>query len=534
MERVFSVDDIADQFWLQPPILLSQPAELDLQGSSSSSSIMNRSSSEWAFQRFLQEASVVDHNSSASAAAAAASSTSISQSEQVPRDEFLEINQQSLAPNRNSSYRQNNSGTAAAATNSKSTSAMVTSFGSTHASDIPDHSEKYQAFLKSRLDLACAAVASRAMYLRPQDSTTMTPGIGSSVSNTVQTGSQVPPKGSEHDSLKGQEEGGAPTGIPSLPAVPKKSSGQVRSISSGSEQSDDDEAEGEGEAETTDKMDPADAKRVRRMLSNRESARRSRRRKQAHLTELDTQVSQLKIENSSLLKRLTDISQKFNEAAVDNRVLKADVETLRAKVKMAEETVKNVTGLSPLFQAMADISSMGMQSFPGNPTDTSIDAALPVQNDPNHHRYYQSPSGVHFQPHDPIIQNGLVDIPPINNMLQVPATATVGANGIGRATAVPPATVGASGLARPTALPPPTVVSSGMAGRATALPPATVMASGIARPSAVPVPPATAGASGIGRATAVSPATGGASGIGGAAAGSTHPMVSMEHFQKHK
>lgn len=40
----------------------------------------------------------------------------------------------------------------------------------------------------------------------------------------------------------------------------------------------------------------------------------------------------MKFENSSLLKRLTDVSQKYNEAAVDNRVLKADVETLRAKV----------------------------------------------------------------------------------------------------------------------------------------------------------------------------------------------------------
>jgi hypothetical protein len=44
------------------------------------------------------------------------------------------------------------------------------------------------------------------------------------------------------------------------------------------------------------------------------------------------QVAQLRVENSSLLKSLTDISQKYNESAVDNRVLKADVETLRAKV----------------------------------------------------------------------------------------------------------------------------------------------------------------------------------------------------------
>ncbi|KAL0413260.1 UNVERIFIED_CONTAM: Light-inducible protein CP [Sesamum radiatum] len=230
------------------------------------------------------------------------------------------------------------------------------------------------------------------------------------------------------DSSKIQDkDAGGPVGVPLLPAIPRRSGAQVRSTTSGSspEQSDDEEAE--GETETTQNMDPADAKRMRRMLSNRESARRSRRRKQAHLTELETQVSQLRVENSSLLKRLTDISQKYNEAAVDNRVLKADVETLRAKVKMAEETVKRVTGLNPLFQAMSEISTMGVPSFASSP-DTSADAAVPVQDDPQQH-YYHAPSN--NQLNDRRIHNGLVDIPQAENVQPEP-TAVVGTNKMGR------------------------------------------------------------------------------------------------------
>lgn len=43
-------------------------------------------------------------------------------------------------------------------------------------------------------------------------------------------------------------------------------------------------------------------------------------------------VGQLRVEHSTLLKRLTDVNQKYDVAAVDNRILKADIETLRAKV----------------------------------------------------------------------------------------------------------------------------------------------------------------------------------------------------------
>lgn len=271
--------------------------------------MMSRSPSEYAFQRFLQEQEAtasVDHNSSPS------------------QNDVVEVSDKGLRTDRN--------------VKSVTDSAKTTSLGEV---DVPIRSEDdYQAFLKSRLYLACAAVAfSRGNCMEPQDSAAMLPdkGLEAAISN---------PKGSGNDFLKGQEKNAV--GTPTLPAVQNISSARVLSAS-GSEPSDDDEAE------TSHQMD---SKRTRRMLSNRESARRSRRRKQVHQTELETQVSQLKVENSSLLKRFTEVSQKHNDSAVDNRILKADVETLRAKVKMAEETVKRITGMhSSLFQTMPDISS---------------------------------------------------------------------------------------------------------------------------------------------------------------------------------
>ncbi|KAG8391029.1 hypothetical protein BUALT_Bualt01G0145500 [Buddleja alternifolia] len=402
MDKVFSVDDeIADQFWSPHPQIRLGEEEAAEQPSSSAAaaSRMNRSSSEWAFQRFLQEAAAAD---------------------------LVEIKANHHHHYNGVTVHQPDM--AAAPPN------------------IPTDSDEYQAFLKSRLQLACAAVAlTRASNSKAQESAAEAPENKSHASISSQQGSHVTSKASSQDSPKLQDEdaasgqdssklkdkdAGAPVGVPPLPAISRKSWAQVKSTTSGSsgELSDDDEAEGENE--TTQNMDPTDVKRMRRMLSNRESARRSRRRKQAHLTELETQVSQLRVENSSLLKRLTDISQKYNEAAVDNRVLKADVETLRAKVKMAEETVKRVTGLNPLFQAMSEISSMGMPSFASSPSDTSsADAAVPVQDDPKQQHYYPNPCNNHISG-----QNVLVDIPSAAAAAAAESVEpnAVGANKMGR------------------------------------------------------------------------------------------------------
>ncbi|KAK8964726.1 Basic leucine zipper 9 [Platanthera guangdongensis] len=120
-------------------------------------------------------------------------------------------------------------------------------------------------------------------------------------------------------------------GSPTSSLKRKFEQNQALGGTSGSEQSDEESFETEAGAYDLS-TGPTDLKRMRRMVSNRESARRSRRRKQAHLADLELQVDQLRGENASLFKQLTDANQQFTESVTDNRILKSNVEALRVKV----------------------------------------------------------------------------------------------------------------------------------------------------------------------------------------------------------
>ncbi|XP_042518186.1 light-inducible protein CPRF2 [Macadamia integrifolia] len=405
MDRVFSVEEISDPYgWPAPP----RPPSHSSMRTNEEQKMMNRSSSEWAFERFLQEASASENSQSPASSSAAAADT--------PSPPAV-LSSSFVSPSSSSSKRVGDGGRERDDDVVEIKDRPLPQLSNQPPPpNVPNDSEEYQNFLKNRLKLACAAVAwTRASSVKPQDSTQSADG-GSQTSNTSQLGSQAPAKGPGYGFSVGQDKVvGGPVGIPALPAMQKKSGVQARPTTSGSsrEQSDDDDLE--GETENTGNMDRADAKRVRRMLSNRESARRSRRRKQAHLSELETQVAQLRVENSSLLKRLTDVNHKYTQAAVDNRILKADVETMRAKVKAAEETVKRVTGLNPLFPANGEIPPLMGMPFAGSPSDASADAAVPVQDDPKRHFYQPAPppsGAISTNPRDGRVHDGLPDIPP--------------------------------------------------------------------------------------------------------------------------
>ncbi|KAK4755973.1 hypothetical protein SAY87_009730 [Trapa incisa] len=129
---------------------------------------------------------------------------------------------------------------------------------------------------------------------------------------------------------------GSPMSV-SKPRVGSRLGGEVDNFTF-LEESDDD-YDGEIELGACEQSANPNDKHSRRKISNRDSARRSRKRKQEFLVGLEVQVKHLSGENETLLKQLAGASQQFRDANTNNRVLKSDVEALRAKVKLAEDMV---------------------------------------------------------------------------------------------------------------------------------------------------------------------------------------------------
>ncbi|XP_043722786.1 bZIP transcription factor 53-like [Telopea speciosissima] len=75
-----------------------------------------------------------------------------------------------------------------------------------------------------------------------------------------------------------------------------------------------------------------DDRKRKRMLSNRESARRSRQKKQQHLDELITQVSQLQKQNSEIAQSTEAILQHYNQIESENQVLRARMTELNDRL----------------------------------------------------------------------------------------------------------------------------------------------------------------------------------------------------------
>ena len=85
----------------------------------------------------------------------------------------------------------------------------------------------------------------------------------------------------------------------------------------------------EANREERKEVEVKDERKQRRMISNRESARRSRIRKKRQINELWSQVLQLRNENQELIQTLNHASESHNKAVQENSMLKQETSNLR-------------------------------------------------------------------------------------------------------------------------------------------------------------------------------------------------------------
>ncbi|CAK9145215.1 unnamed protein product [Ilex paraguariensis] len=86
----------------------------------------------------------------------------------------------------------------------------------------------------------------------------------------------------------------------------------------------------------------------KRMISNRESARRSRMRKQQQLDDLIGQGSQLQDENNLITQRINDATQMYLGVASDNNVLRAQLAELTDRLRSLNSVLQIVQEVSGL------------------------------------------------------------------------------------------------------------------------------------------------------------------------------------------
>ncbi|CDP07476.1 unnamed protein product [Coffea canephora] len=95
-----------------------------------------------------------------------------------------------------------------------------------------------------------------------------------------------------------------------------------------------------------------DQRKRKRMQSNRESARRSRMRKQKHLDDLTAQVAQIKEENSQILSTMNITTQQFLNVEAENSVLRAQLTELTQRLQSLNEILSYMNTSNGMLDAL--------------------------------------------------------------------------------------------------------------------------------------------------------------------------------------
>ncbi|KAI3800901.1 hypothetical protein L1987_29000 [Smallanthus sonchifolius] len=98
-----------------------------------------------------------------------------------------------------------------------------------------------------------------------------------------------------------------------------------------------------------------DEKKRKRMISNRESARRSRAKKQHRLDELLGEINQLQRDNNTIMKKIDAATQMFVGAESQNNVLRAQLTELTDRLHSLNSVLHIAQEVSGLTMEIPEI-----------------------------------------------------------------------------------------------------------------------------------------------------------------------------------
>ncbi|GFQ01402.1 basic leucine zipper 43 [Phtheirospermum japonicum] len=82
-----------------------------------------------------------------------------------------------------------------------------------------------------------------------------------------------------------------------------------------------------------------DEKKRKRMISNRESARRSRMKKEQHVKDLNDQAAYLRTKSDEMLKKMNEIGPRYMAVESENMILRMQGEELKKRLELLQEVL---------------------------------------------------------------------------------------------------------------------------------------------------------------------------------------------------
>ncbi|KAJ0808190.1 putative transcription factor bZIP family [Helianthus annuus] len=106
-----------------------------------------------------------------------------------------------------------------------------------------------------------------------------------------------------------------------------------------------------------------DEKKMKKLMSNRESARRSRKKKQQQLDELHVQINQLKDENKVMMRKIDGATGAFVAVNSENDVMRAQLTELADRLRLLNNVLYVAQEVSGLVMDIPEVPDALMEPW---------------------------------------------------------------------------------------------------------------------------------------------------------------------------